>query len=53
MISDVPAHGFVVGNPGRLIGWACTFGERLPADRRCSCGRVFGRQVGGLRQQSA
>jgi acetyltransferase-like isoleucine patch superfamily enzyme len=19
--SDVPAHGFVVGNPGRLIGW--------------------------------
>ena len=48
---DVPAHGFVVGNPGRLIGWACICGERLPPDLRCTCGRVFVRQDAGLRQQ--
>jgi hypothetical protein len=42
--SDVPAHGFVVGNLGRLIGWACICGERLPADLHCGCGRVFGWQ---------
>ena len=50
---DVPAHGFLVGNPGRLIGWACTCGERLPADFRCRCGRVFERQGTGLHQQAA
>jgi len=50
---DVPAHGFVVGNPGRLIGWACTCGERLPADLRCICGRVFERETSGLLQQAA
>jgi UDP-2-acetamido-3-amino-2,3-dideoxy-glucuronate N-acetyltransferase len=48
---DVPAHGFMVGNPGRRIGWVCTCGERLPADLRCSCGRVFERSDSGLRQQ--
>lgn len=39
VVRDVPAHGFVVGNPGRLIGWACTCGLRLPRDLTCSCGR--------------
>ncbi len=38
---DVPAHAFVVGNPGHVIGWACTCGLRLPADLACSCGRVW------------
>jgi len=39
---DVPAHGFVVGNPGRRIGWACTCGERLLDDLRCAeCTRQF------------
>jgi UDP-2-acetamido-3-amino-2,3-dideoxy-glucuronate N-acetyltransferase len=51
--SEVPAHGFVVGNPGRLIGWACTCGERLSADLRCTCGRVFERQGTGLRELAA
>jgi acetyltransferase-like isoleucine patch superfamily enzyme len=53
VINDVPAHGFLVGNPGRLIGWACTCGERLPADLRCICGRVFERQTSGILQQAA
>ena len=47
---DVPAHGFIVGNPGRLIGWACICGERLPPTLRCTCGRAFERQGGGLHQ---
>ncbi|MEA3341898.1 MAG: hypothetical protein U9R15_18200 [Chloroflexota bacterium] len=41
---DVPAHGIVVGNPARLIGFACACGARLEAgeeqkdgmDARCS-----------------
>lgn len=40
--TDVPANGFIVGNPGRQIGWACTCGERLPADLGClACGRRY------------
>lgn len=27
---DVPAHGLVVGVPGRRIGWVCRCGVRLP-----------------------
>lgn len=39
---DVPAHGFIVGNPGQRIGWACTCGERLPSDLACAaCGRRY------------
>lgn len=38
---DVPAHAFVVGNPGRVIGWACACGLRLPTDMQCSCGRSW------------
>ena len=26
---DIPAHGLVVGNPARLIGFVCSCGERL------------------------
>jgi UDP-2-acetamido-3-amino-2,3-dideoxy-glucuronate N-acetyltransferase len=38
---DVPAHAIVVGNPARLIGWACACGETLvlaqerPASLQC------------------
>ncbi|HEX2053870.1 MAG TPA: acyltransferase [Actinomycetota bacterium] len=45
VVSDVPAHGLVVGNPGRLIGYVCACGSRLdgpgrPEDMRCSaCSR--------------
>jgi len=39
---DVPAHAFMVGNPARQIGWACTCGGRLGVDLTCpSCGRAF------------
>ena len=38
---DVPAHGIVVGNPARLIGYACACGHRLAAAEtgRLSCAR--------------
>ncbi len=26
---DVPAHGLVVGNPARLVGWVCVCAERI------------------------
>jgi len=38
---DVPAHGLVLGNPARRVGWACSCGERLPDDLACTCGRRF------------
>lgn len=49
VVSDVPAHGFVVGNPGRRIGWACECGERLPEDLICGCcGRTYRETSDGL-----
>jgi serine acetyltransferase len=32
---SVPAHGLVVGNPARLIGYVCKCGRRAP-DLRCA-----------------
>jgi UDP-2-acetamido-3-amino-2,3-dideoxy-glucuronate N-acetyltransferase len=38
---DVPAHGLVVGNPARLVGYVCECGGRLQDDGVCSlCGRL-------------
>jgi acetyltransferase-like isoleucine patch superfamily enzyme len=51
---DVPAHGIVVGNPARLVGYACSCGRRLPhpapakasAEVECpACGRTI--SIGG------
>jgi UDP-3-O-[3-hydroxymyristoyl] glucosamine N-acyltransferase len=41
VVRDVPAFGFIRGNPGRRVGWTCVCGERLPASLACACGRVF------------
>ena len=36
---DVPAHAFVVGNPGRRRGWVCRCAARLDDTLRCpECG---------------
>lgn len=47
---DVPAHGLVVGNPARLIGYVCECGARLADDGTCTdCSRRHapaGRLVG-------
>lgn len=45
---DVPAHAFVVGNPGRIIGWACECGLRLSEDLNCSCGLRYRQGDAGL-----
>jgi len=50
---DVPAQAFVVGNPGRVIGWACRCGLRLPSDLVCSCGRSWAVADGSLVEAAA
>jgi len=53
---DVPDYALVVGNPGRVTGWMCECGVKLPGgarrpvQARCgSCGRQFISQGGVLR----
>ncbi len=42
VIRDVPAHGFVAGNPARQIGWVCTCAAPLPSSLVCDeCGQGF------------
>ena len=48
---DVPPYSFVVGNPGRSIGWACECARRLPADLTCSCGKSWKVSDGALYQE--
>jgi UDP-2-acetamido-3-amino-2,3-dideoxy-glucuronate N-acetyltransferase len=45
---DVPAHGLVVGNPGRVIGWACECGIKLGDNLGCVCGRSYKQESTGL-----
>ena len=42
VLRDVPDHGLVVGNPGRLAGWMCTCGERIAFDDDGATGRCEG-----------
>jgi UDP-2-acetamido-3-amino-2,3-dideoxy-glucuronate N-acetyltransferase len=53
VVRDVPAHAFVVGNPGRQIGWACDCGERLDETLTCGCGRRYELVDGRLGLRSA
>jgi UDP-2-acetamido-3-amino-2,3-dideoxy-glucuronate N-acetyltransferase len=38
---DVAAHGLVVGNPARRVGWVCACGRRLGEGLGCACGRRY------------
>jgi len=39
---NVPAYGLVTGVPGRLAGWMCRCGVRLPSTLVCAaCGRKY------------
>ena len=50
VVRDVPAYGYVVGTPGRQIGWACRCGERLSAELRCPAdGSAYRLEAGELR----
>jgi UDP-2-acetamido-3-amino-2,3-dideoxy-glucuronate N-acetyltransferase len=46
--SDVLPHALMLGNPARRRGWVCTCGNRLPPDLRCTCGRNYLEDAGGL-----
>lgn len=46
---DVPAHGLVIGNPARQVGWVCQCARRLDDGLGCSeCGRQYQRTPDGL-----
>jgi UDP-2-acetamido-3-amino-2,3-dideoxy-glucuronate N-acetyltransferase len=46
---NVPDYALVVGNPGKIIGWACECGERLSAEYRClTCGKKYTKSDHGL-----
>lgn len=52
---DVPAHGIVIGNPARLVGYACACGTKLESvdsQFRCgTCGRIYSEENGMLRME--
>jgi len=46
---SVPAHGLVLGNPARRVGWVCRCGKRLGGDLRCpACGLAYLEEESGL-----
>lgn len=45
---DVPPHAMVLGNPGRVGGWACRCGQRLSESFECVCGRKYERAPDGV-----
>ncbi len=48
---NIPEHALVVGNPGKLIGWACQCGERLTDDLEClSCAKSYQKSETGLKE---
>ncbi len=50
VVRDVSPHAYIVGNPGRQIGWACLCGERLTEELSCrGCGSAFELDAGVLR----
>jgi Serine acetyltransferase len=49
---DIPGYGLVMGVPGRVVGWMCRCGIRLPGGEApicASCGQKYtqGRDAGG------
>lgn len=52
---DVPDYGLVVGNPGRLVGFVCACGVKLPEGEwrgaNCTtCSRIYERSESGVRE---
>ena len=46
---NVPDYALVVGNPGKIIGWVCEYGERISDDLECnSCEKKYHKTVDGL-----
>jgi acetyltransferase-like isoleucine patch superfamily enzyme len=45
---DVPAYAIVVGNPARVVGFACQCGFKLDKKFSCVCGLTYRRGKKGL-----
>lgn len=41
VITDVPAHALMVGNPARQVGWVCECGQKLNEALQCPCGEKY------------
>ena len=42
VISDIPDHALVVGNPARVVGYVCECGNRLNTEYHCvKCGKNY------------
>lgn len=41
VVTDVPAHALMVGNPARQVGWVCECGKKLSPALACDCGRRY------------
>jgi acetyltransferase-like isoleucine patch superfamily enzyme/acyl carrier protein len=49
VLRDVPAHGLVIGNPARQVGWVCRCAATLDAELACpACSRTYQREAGQL-----
>lgn len=49
VMRDVPAHGLVIGNPARQIGWVCRCGRTLDDALSCpACHRAYSSGDGEL-----
>lgn len=51
VVRDVPPYAFVLGNPGRVIGWVCECGLRLSDDLVCQCGLAYRTTPEGLERE--
>lgn len=53
VLRDVPAHGLVLGNPARQVGWVCRCAQSLNADLICpGCGRTHQHDNDGLAEEN-
>jgi UDP-2-acetamido-3-amino-2,3-dideoxy-glucuronate N-acetyltransferase len=50
---DVPAHGLVMGVPGRVVGWVCRCGVRLPGGNAPACPECGQRFLEGRQEDGA
>jgi UDP-2-acetamido-3-amino-2,3-dideoxy-glucuronate N-acetyltransferase len=52
VISDVPDHALMVGNPAVQKGWVCRCGERLDGHMKCAvCGKEYEEVDGAAREK--
>jgi serine acetyltransferase len=49
VLRDVPAHGLVIGNPARQVGWVCRCAATLDTRLACpACSRTYQREADQL-----